>query len=58
MDTHRPEGSRAFAGGSVLRHSASRLLTNSLILYLVAVATHRAWVLLNSDVTQLLRRMH
>lgn len=58
MDTHRPEGSRALAGDSALRHSVGRLLTNSLILYLVAVASHRAWVLLNSDVSQLVRRLH
>ena len=43
---------------NALRHSANRLLTSSLILYLVATATHRAWLLLNSDVSQLLRRLH
>lgn len=58
MDTHRPEGSREFAGAIVLRHFASRLLTSSLVLYLLAVASQRAWVLLNSDVGHLLRRLH
>lgn len=58
MDTHRPEGSHALAGGNVVRHFAGRLLTSSLVLYLLAVAGQRAWVLLNSDVGQLSRRLH
>ncbi len=35
-----------------------RLVTNSLILYLLGNAAQRAWLLLNSDVSQLIRRLH
>ena len=34
------------------------LLMNSLFLYLMADALHRLWAMLNSDVMQLIRRMH
>ena len=58
MGDHRPAGSRAFADRSTFRRSANRLLASSLLLYLAAVATQRAWVLLNSDVGQLIKRLH
>ena len=32
------------------------LMDNSVILYVAAIVGHRAWVLLNSDVGELLRR--
>jgi hypothetical protein len=35
-----------------------QLLKSSLIVYLVAVVAQRTWMLLNSDVLQLLRRLH
>jgi hypothetical protein len=34
------------------------LLNESLLLYLAAIAAHRIWLLLNSDVVQLVRRVH
>ncbi len=37
---------------------SARLLANSLLLYLLADAAGRVWVVLNSDVGQLLRRLH
>jgi len=35
-----------------------QLLTSSLILYLIGNIAQRAWLLLNSDVGQLIRRLH
>lgn len=34
------------------------LLDHSLVFYLLVFAAHRAWVLLNADVFQLVRRIH
>jgi hypothetical protein len=42
----------------MLEALVDELLNNSLVLYLVAFAAHRTWLLLNSDVLQLLRRLH
>ena len=58
MDTDRPIVPRTDARHGGVRHAVARLLTSSLILYLAAVAAQRTWVLLNSDVGQLLRRLH
>ncbi len=35
-----------------------RLTDNSLVFYLVTAAAGRAWLVLNTDVQDLLRRMH
>ena len=35
-----------------------RLVASSLILYLVVATAQRAWTLLNSDVGELMRRLH
>ncbi len=43
---------------SVLRRIVETLTMNSLILYLTAVFMQRAWEILNSDVTVLLKRLH
>ena len=43
---------------SLLEGQLQRLVTNSLILYLLGNVAQRAWLLLNSDVSQLLRRLH
>ena len=44
------------------RHSIARSLTrvldHSLVLYLLFVVAGRTWVLLNTDLTQLIRRVH
>jgi len=36
----------------------SAMLTRSLLLYLAADVMHRTWVVLNSDVAELIRRIH
>jgi len=46
------------AGRHVLDSGSRRLLDQSLVLYLLFVVAARAWVLLNTDVTQLVRRIH
>jgi hypothetical protein len=43
---------------SVLRRIVETLTMNSLILYLTAVFMQRAWEILNSDVTVLVKRLH
>jgi hypothetical protein len=43
---------------TTLHDAAAALVSSSLILYLAAVAAQRTWVVLNSDVGQLLRRLH
>jgi hypothetical protein len=58
MKAGRPVGSRRAASARALEALVEELLNNSLVLYLVAFAAQRAWVLLNSDVLQLVRRAH
>ncbi|HSF79009.1 MAG TPA: hypothetical protein VLA38_10385 [Steroidobacteraceae bacterium] len=58
MKAGRPAGSRRAAPARALEALVDELLNNSLVLYLVAFAAHRTWVLLNSDVLQLVRRLH
>ena len=58
MKASRPAESRRVARVRKLETLVNELLNNSLVLYLVAFAAQRAWVLLNSDVLQLLRRLH
>jgi len=41
-----------------LREMAGTVLTNSLILYMAFAGLQRMWTLLNSDVLQLIRRVH
>jgi hypothetical protein len=41
-----------------LHGAAATLVSSSLILYLAAVVAQRTWVVLNSDIGQLLRRLH
>ena len=48
-----PSSGRSHA---LLAGVAHWLMDNSVILYVAAIAGHRAWVLLNSDVGELLRR--
>ena len=42
---------------SLASEGARRLLASSLILYLAGCVAQRAWVLLNADVVQLVRRL-
>ena len=46
------------SNNNVLDSGSRRLLDQSLVLYLLFVVAARAWVLLNTDVTQLVRRIH
>jgi len=56
-DIQRP-GERRSSPDDLIEATTARLLRGSLILYLAAFAAHRAWLLLNSDVGQLLRKLH
>jgi hypothetical protein len=58
MSTRPPAATRSPTIRSRLRTLAASLLTASLILYLAASAANRTWVLLNSDVSDLIRRIH
>ena len=51
-------GRRAADGGRKLRLLASGLLNQSFVIYLVVVVAGKTWLLLNSDVMQLVRRVH
>jgi hypothetical protein len=54
----RPAKPADMAGERPLLAMATALLTKSLVLYLSAVILQRLWTLLNSDVLQLIRRVH
>jgi len=56
MRDHRAVNAGARSPALPKRPYATRLLASSLLLYLLAVLADRLW--LNSDVTQLLRRLH
>lgn len=58
MEGIRPARALVSAGRGRLASFGRRLLNHSLVLYLVAVAADRAWLLLNTDVVQLVRRVH
>ena len=49
----RPTGN----GLETLTRGIGWMMTNSLVLYVVAVLLQRTWTLLNSDVMQLMRRV-
>jgi hypothetical protein len=54
----RPMKPAGVAGERPLLAIVTVLLTKSLVLYLSAVILQRLWTLLNSDVLQLIRRVH
>lgn len=58
MNTVRPTGSFHVAARHRLERVLRSVLNESLLLYLAALAAHRIWLLLNSDVVQLVRRVH
>jgi hypothetical protein len=58
MGKLRSAEARPLAGGRSLRTLSATLLSHSLVLYIMAVILHRLWALLNSDVLQLIRRVH
>jgi len=44
-------------GSTALQRGVKWLTTNLLVAYLAAIAAQQVWVLLNSDVRELLKRM-
>ena len=58
MDAGQPPRVRTATRRDALEGALARLLSNSLILYLLAVLAHRVWILLNSDLALLLKRAH
>ena len=58
MGEPRPAQPRNVAGHRTLGAFTAALLMNSLFLYLTVDVLHRLWTLLNSDVMQLIRRVH
>ncbi len=58
MGKHRRDRSSATQPTTALRRIVETLTMNSLILYLTAVFMQRAWEILNSDVTVLVKRLH
>lgn len=58
MDAGQPPRVRSASRRDALEGALARLLSNSLILYLLAVLVHKAWIILNSDVVLLLKRAH
>lgn len=58
MDAGQPPRARAATRRDALEGALARLLSSSLILYLLAVLAHKAWIILNSDVVLLLKRAH
>jgi hypothetical protein len=58
MGQRRSSRTAATQRTTLLRRIAETLTMNSLILYLAAVFMQRAWEILNSDVSVLLRRLH
>ena len=58
MESHWPaKGARA-RYREMAATGVQHLVASSLILYLVVATAQRAWTLLNSDVGELMRRLH
>lgn len=55
-EEHRHGVPSSGSTGTMLSDVARWLTDNSIVLYLAAIASHRVWVVLNSDVGELLRR--
>ena len=58
MDAGQPPRAPDAPRRDALEGALARLLSSSLILYLLAVLVHKAWIILNSDVVLLLKRAH
>lgn len=58
MDSRRSPRERAATRFDNLQGALARLLSSSLILFLLAVLVHKTWILLNSDIALLLKRAH
>jgi hypothetical protein len=54
----RPATPRHVASFQMFRTLATALLRNSIVVFILAHALHRLWTLMNSDILQLLRRVH
>ena len=57
MRNLHPDGRRPGDSVDALTRGLAWMMTNSLVLYVVAVLLQRVWTLLNSDVVQLMRRV-
>jgi len=59
MKGMRPHGQPVVRSlGEAAGKPGGRLTDRSLVLYLITVAAGQAWILLNTDVQDLLRRVH
>ena len=58
MKMQQPVAPRQAGSRNRLEALTQELLRSSLIVYLVAVLAQRVWMLLNSDLLQLARRVH
>jgi hypothetical protein len=58
MNATRPPRTRVATRRDALEGAVARVLSSSLILYLLAVLAHKTWIILNSDVALLLKRAH
>lgn len=57
MGNLHPDGRRPGVSVDTFTRGLAWMMTNSLVLYVVAVVLQRVWTLLNSDVVQLMRRV-
>lgn len=57
MGNLHPDGRRNGDSPGTLARGVAWMMTNSLLLYVVAVLLQRTWTILNSDVVQLMRRI-
>lgn len=56
MEKFHQDGRRMGDSRDTLARGVAWMMTNSLVVYVVAVLLQRTWTLLNSDVMQLMRR--
>jgi hypothetical protein len=56
MGSLYPASERRRRSRGALANRVTRMMTNSMVLYFAAICLQRVWVLLNSDIVQLIRR--
>ena len=57
MGNSHPAERRRGGRRTALMNGITLMMTKSMVFYVVAVLVQRTWTLLNSDVTQLIRRL-
>lgn len=57
MTNSRPAERRRRGRRTALMNGLTRMMTRSLVVYVVAVLVQRTWALLNLDVAELIRRI-